>query len=136
MTKRVFPWPVNKGGSGSGNFGHGGRPGEVGGSSEEGGAGGDKSGPKDLKENAKKIGQVLQSSARVPRVKVKGDQIHVKVFVDPKTEIESDAKEIFGQIKNSLPKNYIFLGGGIAKPDSSNDPIRADIRNYRFGPKQ
>lgn len=51
--------PMTKGGPGSGNFGHGGRPGQVGGSSSGGGGGGggSPSGGKPSKEELQKIRQ-------------------------------------------------------------------------------
>ena len=137
MSKRKFPWPVNKGGSGSGNFGHGGRPGEVGGSDSGGGS--SSSSPKSLKDSVGKIKAAL-SGSRVADVKIKGNEVHVTAFdmqefgKPPVSSLEENAKDIFGQIKGSLPKGYKFIGGGIAKPESSSDPIRADRKTYRFGP--
>lgn len=103
---------AEKGGPGSGNFGHGGRPGEVGGSSSEGGSGGDDKNvkmPKRLKDEPWRIGD--------PQIRV-GPSIEEGEFewsVDSHVDIKGLDRDEVGELRYY----YYPQGGGSTIRDSS-----------------
>lgn len=99
---------VLKGGSGSGNFGHAGRPGEIGGSEPGGGGGNDKPArgagkAQTMQSQVQAITRLLDREDWMLPYRVEGNSVHVTLAAPTARQFKKDLEELKNSVERHLP---------------------------------
>ena len=125
--KTKLTFPIYKGGPGSGDFGHTGRPGQIGGSSS--GGGGSvvllSKNPMDIAEDV-----VAGEDWNIPH-RVRGDTLHVGLSANTTRQLKRQISELQNDIDNALKlvKKYTNLFHDDIEPGQTDVELEFDFED-------